>query len=65
MRTTKISIADIISVADSIGADLSVGEITHIMDNYDGAEADDSTSNFSEIIENMIYGLDGYPLVNM
>lgn len=65
MRTTKISIEDIINVAESISTDLSIGEITHIMDEYDGAEADDPTSNFSEIIENLIYGLDRYPLVNM
>jgi len=58
--TNKISIADVINVAESIGANLSIGSITDVMNFYDGAQASDPTSNFTEIIESIIYSLPNF-----
>lgn len=53
--TKAISKDDIIDVGLSIKIYPTDEELLYILRNYDGAQADDPTSNWSEVVETMLY----------
>ena len=60
--TTTISKIDIINVANSINKKVSDTEINWILENYSSYENEDSESNWSLIVENMLYNLPKYSI---
>ena len=57
MKTTQISEEDVLGVASDLGITLTSSEIEFILVEYPSACEDDPTSNWNEIVENLIYSL--------
>ena len=53
--TYSISKEDILSVAESINAELSEKQIDYICSSFKNATEDDPTANWSEVVCNLIY----------
>jgi hypothetical protein len=53
--TEEISVADVINVAESIGMNVSVYEITQVLNDYDSEVKSDENSSWREIVENLLY----------
>ena len=56
---------DIINVANSINKKVSDTEINWILENYNDYENEDPESNWSLIVENMLYNLPKYKVFNI
>jgi hypothetical protein len=46
---------DVINVASSINMDVNDDHIQYVMENYESFSADDRTSNWSEVVECILY----------
>jgi hypothetical protein len=53
--TEEISIEDVISVAESINLNPSIGEINQVLRNYDVEAEQDPTATWDLIVENLLY----------
>jgi hypothetical protein len=53
--TKEISIEDVISVAESINLDPSIGEINQVLRNFDVESEQDPTATWDLIVENLLY----------
>ena len=51
----RVTTQDVINVAYSINADIDQSTADYIAENYESFQADDMTSNWSEVVESMIY----------
>ena len=60
--TSTISKIDIINVANSINKKVTDTEINWILENYSSYENEDQESNWSLIVENMLYNLPKYKI---
>ena len=56
IKVEQITKEDVIQVANSLNIDLTEDRIREVIENY--SPEDDPTSNWSEIVENLIYNLD-------
>lgn len=57
MKTTKIAIADILSISKVLKKELSLVEIDKILSIYDEEEENDPTATWDLIVENCIYNV--------
>jgi hypothetical protein len=55
--TNNIGVEDVQNVANSLGITLTNDTIDWVLKNYDDWENYDTTSNWSEIVESMLYSL--------
>jgi hypothetical protein len=55
--TNNIGVEDVQNVANSLGITLTNDTIDWVLKNYDDWENYDTTSNWSEIVESMLYFL--------
>jgi len=53
--TKEISIEDVISVAESINLNPSIGEINQVLRNFDVESEQDPTATWDLIVENLLY----------
>jgi len=56
IKVEQITKEDVIQVANSLNIDLTEDRIREVIENY--SPEDDPTSNWSEIVESLIYNLD-------
>lgn len=57
MKTNQIAKEDVINVANSLKIEVSDSTIDLILEEYDSWENADPTSNWTEIVESMLYSL--------
>lgn len=53
--TNQIKVEDVKNVIQSLKMNVTEEKINWVMENFDGWSIDDPTSNWSEIVESMLY----------